>query len=303
LGTSLTDQHAKLIHRYTESVVILYDSDPAGEKAAQRASEIFRAEKLSVQIALMPKGEDPDTLLRQAGPAAVKLATEKGIGPIDYLLLQIGQRHSPEDDAYWNEAIDALSMAKSDMELRSYAQRLSPLVPELKDRREAAEWIRKQALNRRKQKKEEAEGEPTGRGGVIRPKLGLKRVEADLFRAFLDETFRSLVFGAVTDEDLFITATGSSLARAIGDGFPLTPPKGPLVAWSSDLEDEAMRQLLIDLEMTTSDPFSREYVEESIAVLQRKREEREGERIKHEVEGDERLKKIQDLLSRRHIDS
>jgi len=303
LGTSLTDQHAKLIHRYTESVVILYDSDPAGEKAAQRASEIFRAEKLSVQIALMPKGEDPDTLLRQAGPAAVKLATEKGIGPIDYLLLQIGQRHSPEDDAYWNEAIEALSMAKSDMELRSYAQRLSPLVPELKDRKEAADWIRKQALARRKQKKAETEAEETGQGGVVRPKLGLKRVEADLFRAFLDETLRSLVYGAITDEDLFVTGTGSALARAIGDAFPLSPPSGALISWAGEIEDEAIRQLLIDLEMTTADPFSREYVEESIKVLQRKREEREGERIKHEVEGDERLKRLQDLLSRRHLDA
>lgn len=300
LGTSLTDQHAKLLHRYTESVTILYDSDPAGEKAAQRASEIFQAEKMSVRVALMPKGEDPDTLLRQAGAAAVKLATEKGISPIDYMLLQIGQRLTPEDDAYWDEVIDALTLAKNDMELRSFAQRLSPLVPELRDRKAAAEWLRKQAVGRMRRKKDDAHDEPSGpKLASGKPKLGLKRVEADMFRAFLDETTRNIVYGSVTNADLFLTGSAISLANNLADAFPLEQPKGVLADWLSQVESEDARNLLVDLELTSNDPMTRPYVEDAIALLERERDKREQERVKHEVEGDERLKRIQEHLKKR----
>lgn len=152
LGTAATDLQAQLIKRYTKRAIILYDSDPAGEKAAQRASEIFGAEGLQVRVSLMPAGEDPDTLLRKAGPDAVKVAVDKGIHPVDFKLIQIQQRHNPADEAFWREAIDALTLCKNDLELRTYSQKLAPLVPDLKDPAEAARWLRAEAGKARKAK-------------------------------------------------------------------------------------------------------------------------------------------------------
>lgn len=303
LGTSFTDLHAKLLHRYSDHVVILYDSDPAGEKAAQRACEIMQAEKLSVRVALMPKGEDPDTLLRTAGGAAVKQATEKGISPIEYKLLQIGQRLGPDEDAYWDEVIDALTLAKTDVELRAFAQRLSPLVPELRDPKEAAEWLRKRAIARLRTKKDEdgfAPEAPVAGGG--KPKLGLKRVEADLFRAFLEESLRNDAFGTVTDEAMFLTGVGAKLAAALANAFPFEPPTGPLRDWMGEIESEAARGVLVDLDLTASAPLTRPYVEESIELLKAKKAERERERLKHEATGDDRLKQILENLQRKHLE-
>lgn len=300
LGTSLTDLHAKLLHRYTESVTILYDSDPAGEKAAQRASEIFQEEKMEVRVALMPKGEDPDTLLRTAGEGAVKLAAERGINPIEYKLMQIGQRLGPKDHGYWDEVIDALTLSRNELELMQFAQRLSPLVPELKDRKAAAEWINEEARRRKREKKLAADGEaPLPARGVAKPKLGMKRVEADLFRAFLDDSTRSIAYEHIINPEIFLTGPGVELSQALADTFPLKPPTGLLADWLSEIEAEAMRDLLVDLELTASAPLSPVYVQESIAVLVRHREDRERDRIKHEVEGDERLKQITERLRRK----
>lgn len=301
LGTSFTDLQAKLLHRYTDKVTILYDSDPAGEKAAQRATEIFQIEKMQVKVALMPKGEDPDTLLRSAGPSAVKLATDKGIDPIEYKLMQIQQRLQPEEDAFWEEVIDALTLAKSDVELRAYAQRLSPLVKELKDRKAAAEWIRKQAIQLARRRKDQHDGDdvPT-KANVGRPKLGMKAAEAALFRAFIEEELRPFAFEAVTNEALFFTNTASKLAVELSNAFPLKAPSGPLADWLGQIDSEAGRNLLVDLEMTGVHPLTREVIKDSIKFLEQKASERELERVKQEESGNDRLSKIMDQLRRQH---
>lgn len=299
LGTSFTDLHAKLLKRYTDKVTILYDSDPAGEKAAQRACEIMKEEHLTVKVALMPKGEDPDTLLRTAGAAAVKLATEQGIDPIEYKLMQIQQRLTPEEDAFWDEVTDAMTLAKNEIEILRYAQRLAPLVRELKDRKVAAEWLRKQTYAKMKRRRDDYyEDEPAK--PVQKPKLGLKTVEAALFRAFIDESLRGIVFSTVTNDELFLSPPAVELAKAMADAFPLTPPAGPLADWLGAIESESGRNLLIDLDFTTAHPLTREYVQDSIAVLEQKMLERERERVKHEESGDNRLSLIQEQLRRKH---
>lgn len=299
LGTSFTDLHAKLLKRYTDKVTILYDSDAAGEKAAQRACEIMKEEHLTVKVALMPKGEDPDTLLRTAGAAAVKLATEQGIDPIEYKLMQIQQRLAPEDDAFWDEVTDAMTLAKNEIEILRYAQRLAPLVRELKDRKVAAEWLRKQTYAKMKRRRDDYyEDEPAK--PVQKPKLGLKTVEAALFRAFIDEGLRGIVFSTVTNDELFLSPPAVELAKAMADAFPLTPPAGPLADWLGSIDSESGRNLLIDLDFTTAHPLTREYVQDSIAVLEQKMLERERERVKHEESGDNRLSLIQEQLRRQH---
>jgi DNA primase len=63
LGTSLTRQHATELRRYCDRVVLVFDGDEAGQKAADRALEVFFNEALDVSIALLPDGMDPADLL------------------------------------------------------------------------------------------------------------------------------------------------------------------------------------------------------------------------------------------------
>ena len=67
LGTALTRDHARVLKRMAERVVLLFDGDAAGQKAADRAIEVFFAEPIDVRICTLPDDLDPDELLRQPG--------------------------------------------------------------------------------------------------------------------------------------------------------------------------------------------------------------------------------------------
>ena len=68
LGTSLTDEHAALLSRYTEQVVLTYDSDEAGQRAAQRAIPMLEKVGIRVKVLKMKDAKDPDEFLHKFGP-------------------------------------------------------------------------------------------------------------------------------------------------------------------------------------------------------------------------------------------
>lgn len=65
LGTALTSNQVRMIHRFTENVTVLYDGDSAGIKAALRAINLLLPEGLNIRILLLPDGEDPDSFSRK----------------------------------------------------------------------------------------------------------------------------------------------------------------------------------------------------------------------------------------------
>jgi DNA primase len=66
-GTSLTTDQIRLIHRFTENIVILYDGDPAGVKAALRGLDMLLEQGMNVKVVLLPDKHDPDSYVREAG--------------------------------------------------------------------------------------------------------------------------------------------------------------------------------------------------------------------------------------------
>jgi DNA primase len=71
LGTALTERHAAMLRRVCDEVVLLFDGDEAGQRAADRAFEVFFRETIDLRVAVVPEGEDPDDLLkRDGGPGA-----------------------------------------------------------------------------------------------------------------------------------------------------------------------------------------------------------------------------------------
>jgi DNA primase len=70
LGTAFTQQHARLLRRYTSSVLLCYDADKAGIAASERAFRELAAEGLSVRVVEMPAGDDPDAFIKAHGAAA-----------------------------------------------------------------------------------------------------------------------------------------------------------------------------------------------------------------------------------------
>lgn len=70
LGTSLTSEHAKVLRRYAERIVLVFDSDTAGRAAANRALEVCLSEKVDIRLAFVPEGKDPCDYVIEAGPKA-----------------------------------------------------------------------------------------------------------------------------------------------------------------------------------------------------------------------------------------
>lgn len=71
-GTSLTQEQARLIHRFTKKVTVIYDGDAAGIKASLRGINILLENNLQVSVVPLPEGEDPDSYSRQLGGAAFR---------------------------------------------------------------------------------------------------------------------------------------------------------------------------------------------------------------------------------------
>jgi len=81
LGTALTTEHAALLRRRVERVTVLFDGDKAGRAAAARAFPILARAGLAAYVALPPEGQDPDSLARAGGRAAIEslLAARRGL--------------------------------------------------------------------------------------------------------------------------------------------------------------------------------------------------------------------------------
>ncbi len=71
-GTSLTEGQIRLIHRFTENVTVIYDSDPAGIKASLRGIDLLLAEGLNVKVLLLPEGDDPDSFAQSHSSSEVE---------------------------------------------------------------------------------------------------------------------------------------------------------------------------------------------------------------------------------------
>ncbi|MCK4627537.1 MAG: DNA primase [Sedimentisphaerales bacterium] len=67
LGTALTREHAQLLSRYADKIILVFDSDTAGQKAADRAIEVFFSQQTEVKLVTLPAGLDPCDFLKQHG--------------------------------------------------------------------------------------------------------------------------------------------------------------------------------------------------------------------------------------------
>ena len=75
-GTSLTINQIRLIHRFTENIVLLYDGDKAGIKAALRGIDMMLEEGINVRVILLPEGEDPDSFAKSHNASDLKAFLE-----------------------------------------------------------------------------------------------------------------------------------------------------------------------------------------------------------------------------------
>ncbi|MXX70438.1 MAG: DNA primase [Gemmatimonadetes bacterium] len=92
LGTSLTEEHARLLGNYTKQVRILFDSDPAGLRATFRAAKVLLAQGLRASVVTLPEGEDPDSVARSEGAEGVLGYVGQAVDVLDRQLAMLEER-------------------------------------------------------------------------------------------------------------------------------------------------------------------------------------------------------------------
>lgn len=93
LGTAFTEGHARLLKRHTEQVVILYDSDGAGKKAALRAIPILRSQGIQVKVLQLEDSKDPDEFLKKHGADEMRKLLEEAESHVWFRIKEIESQY------------------------------------------------------------------------------------------------------------------------------------------------------------------------------------------------------------------
>lgn len=98
LGTSLTEEHAALLSRYTEQVTLIYDGDDAGQNATQRAIPMLERAGLQVKVLKMREAKDPDEFLKKFGADRFRILLEESANRVEYQLQSICRKYDLTSD-------------------------------------------------------------------------------------------------------------------------------------------------------------------------------------------------------------
>jgi DNA primase len=89
LGTALTEGHLRQMRRFAQKLVLIFDPDPAGVKAALRGLDLFIAAGMKVNVVSLPDGDDPDTFLQKHGHDAFAARLRESLKFMDFVLSQV----------------------------------------------------------------------------------------------------------------------------------------------------------------------------------------------------------------------
>ena len=127
LGTSLTEEHASLLARYTQQVILIYDGDEAGQNATQRAIPMLEKAGLQVKVLKMREAKDPDEYLRKFGADRFRILLEESSNRVEYQLKAIQKKYDLNIDEervnFITEAADFVSTLGNAVQREVYGNR------------------------------------------------------------------------------------------------------------------------------------------------------------------------------------
>ncbi len=129
LGTSLTEDHAALLTRYTEQVMLIYDGDEAGQRATRRAIPMLEKAGLRVKVLRMKGAKDPDEFLKKFGADQFKLLLEEASNRVEYQLNAIAAKYDIREDdqrvRFIQECAQLISTLPSSVQREVYGSRVA----------------------------------------------------------------------------------------------------------------------------------------------------------------------------------
>ena len=140
LGTSLTEDHVQILARLASVVLLAFDADSAGLKAAGRAAQIFEAQEVEVRVLDLPEGEDPDSLLKAGKRRVFEQAMEDALPLMEYRIRRLIRKGPTESERdrialFRKRRMPILATVPSMVEREQYVKLLAPYHPQYGIRR------------------------------------------------------------------------------------------------------------------------------------------------------------------------
>jgi DNA primase len=272
-GTALTPAQARLLKRYASKVVLSFDPDAAGRGAAARTSELLVAEGFSVNVAILPAGDDPDTFIRRHGGGAYQDQLRSSRPYLDYLLdRSAAGRDFTRDDTRREFLAEMLTVAARIPDAAARDQFADRLAHKARITEEVVRAeIRKAAVQ--KQTSVAETDRSAGAGQQARP------AEAGLIWALIHRPGDVLpVLAEIDPGDLEGLATGPILEQARSlQGWPVESLPEALIQRLNHMESRLVEEIG-RLKQPPGDPA------ECVRALRRRRYDRERAEVQREID-------------------
>ena len=164
LGTSLTQEHADMLSKYTNEVVLTYDGDAAGQNATQRAIPMLEKTGLRVKVLRMQGAKDPDEFLHKFGADRFKLLLEGSENQAEYRLRSLRMQFDLTTDEqkveFAKQAADLISTYSTAVEREIYGARAAEMAgfsPEVMKLEISKAFKRRMAMQKKAQEKRDLE--------------------------------------------------------------------------------------------------------------------------------------------------
>ena len=283
LGTAFTDEHAARLKRLAERVYLMFDSDAAGVRATLRAGEALAQAGIPTLIVRLPEGDDPDSLLRTQGAAALQRALDAAIPlalfGIEQVIREIaGERNPLElEPALKAQIVErGLEWAQrlpSELDRLACLERLAPLTPAYLTSPHAAFQTLQRELQRRMRTQRRTRIEQPSTMPEPPPNEVRSAIPKAIFQAE-SETLRATLYpesAAVAWQHLpeieWQVPLHAQLARALLR-LPMPPHHYTNPAeLLAQIPDEPLRDLLAALLMQESPPMTQAWAEGCIQRL------------------------------------
>lgn len=214
LGTAITPDHARLLRKYCEKVLVCYDGDAAGERATEKAVKILDDVGLETKIIRMTGAKDPDEFIKRFGREAFKKLCDESSSRFDYVISTVMAKYRDRGDDGKAEAAKVLcakaaavySKVERDIVIGKIAKALDIAPESVRYDVEAA--ARKKARVDRKEEHTEIVRATSGISDRVNPDFvkspkAARLEEIVLGMMFLRDDFITRAEGMLTEEDLF----------------------------------------------------------------------------------------------------
>lgn len=297
LGTSLTPEHVRLLKRFAEEAIVVYDGDAAGEAATLRGLDVFIEGDMAVKIIRMPKGLDPDDFLRDQGAEAFQKLIDTAQDFFDFkmqvLLTKYNKRDSLGLVKITKDALETLGKVQNPVLVETYIKRMAGFLG-------ISETSIREQFSKTKKNAPRGIAAPmpaAGRVPAHKAEQGFKKIQdVEIFLlALLMESpgSRDYVFEHV-DSGLF----QNEPARHFFNQIKEDDANHPLLFWIDKIDDEELKKKILSvLSSDWTEEVRAKMLEDCLKQMSKKDKERKLTEIRRMISEAERMGASQEVAA------